>query len=75
MLDPVPVMLTSCGLVTSLSLMVNTPLRCPVAVGLNWKLTLHAAPAFNVAVHVVVPSVKSPVRCACPESWQSYRYW
>jgi len=46
-LVPVPVMPTSCGLLGSLSLMINAPFFAPVVFGLNTTLMSHFAPAAN----------------------------
>jgi hypothetical protein len=46
--SPVPVSLTSCGLVPALSLKVSAPVTAPRALGLNVTLTVQLLPAARV---------------------------
>jgi hypothetical protein len=59
--EPVPVRLTVCGLFEALSLNVSVPPREPVAVGKNFTLIVHVAPAAMLAPQVLVAIEKSPL--------------
>jgi hypothetical protein len=52
--EPVPVKLIVWGLPTALSVMVITPVRVPVAVGVKVTLIVQFAAAASEAPHVVV---------------------
>src|SRR5215472_9216303 len=61
---PTPLSAAVCGLLAPVSTTVNTPLRVPVAVGVNVTSMLHVAPARTLrpAVHVLDAATrKSPV--------------
>jgi hypothetical protein len=50
---PCPVRDTCCGLLPALSLRVRSPVRVPMAVGVNVTLMVHCAPASTVALQVL----------------------
>lgn len=58
--SPVPVSLTSCGLVLALSLKVSAPVTAPKALGLNVTLTVQLLPAASELPQLLV-SLKSPL--------------
>jgi hypothetical protein len=41
---PVPVRVMICGLPAALSVSARVPVRVPVALGLNWRVSAHEAP-------------------------------
>ena len=51
---PVPLRLTECGLPVALSVIVTTPVRVPVVVGVKVTLMLQFAPAATVLPQVLV---------------------
>ena len=57
---PSPDAATVCGLLVAPSVIVNKATRVPIAVGLKTSVTVHDAPAANVAPQVFFEMLKSP---------------
>jgi hypothetical protein len=58
---PVPVRYDVRGLLLRLSLTLNLPVLVPIALGVNFTLTVHLLLAARLVPHVVADSAKSPV--------------
>jgi hypothetical protein len=57
----VPVKYDVRGLLLTLSLTLNLPVLVPIALGVNFTLTVHLLLAAKLVPHVVADSAKSPV--------------